>query len=184
MKTRSLSLVLCLSAAIAVALGGCRKKPEATTNDAPAGEPSASISDLGQQAMKAASDTTSKAVEAAGEMKDKAVAKVMDIAQQFQADQNSTIPEITARAKEMAVENLRKMAEKYRDALAANQQKLKDLTEKFIAVPDAEKDTAPVENLKATIDLIYQGLGPLKERFQVYYNALKEKTGDLTGLDI
>lgn len=44
--------------------------------------------------------------------------------------------------------------------------------------------TAEGRILKAGVDEITKGIGTLKERFEVYYNALKEKGGNLTGLDI
>ncbi|MBE0537445.1 MAG: hypothetical protein IH624_17415 [Phycisphaerae bacterium] len=172
---KTLSFMLCLTVVCAVALSGCRKKPKENT-EASKPKSSVSLSELGRDAMDKAAEGSDKAVEA--------VAKVLDIAQQFQADQSSSLPEISARAKEMAAENLRKMAEKYRDVIAANQQKLKELTEKFIAIPVLEKNSPEADTLKATIDQIYQGLDPLKQRFEVYYNALKEKAGNLKGLEL
>jgi len=174
MKVRTLSVILCVAAAFTVVLGGCRKKPESTETEAPQPhEKQGSISGL-----------ASGAAEAASEMKDKAVAKVLDIAQQFQADQESTVAEIAERAQEMAADNLRKMAEKYHTTITATQRKVKELTEQFIAIPDAEKDGPAAVDLKATLDAVYKSLQPLKERFQVYYDVLKEKTGSVAGLEL
>lgn len=181
MKMRNLILVLCTIAALSVALAGCRKKarPEDTeTPQTPSNQ--LSLSDLGDRAAEKANEVA----KTANELKDKTVAKVLDLAQQFQADQESTIPEISARAKEMAVENLRTMAEKYHVAITAAQRKVKELTEQFVAMPDAEKDRPEGVKLKTALDEVYKSIQPLKERFQVYYNALKEKAGDLKGLEL
>jgi len=51
-------------------------------------------------------------------------------------------------------------------------------------MPAAERVTAQGRILKTGRDEIIKGIDPLKERFGVYYNALKEKAGNLTGLDI
>ena len=95
MKMRSLSVVFCLAAAFAIALGGCRKKPKADEAETPKGKDQVSISELGGEALKRASDAADKTLDAAEAVKE----KVLDIAQQFQADQTSTIPEVSARAK-------------------------------------------------------------------------------------
>ena len=179
MKMRSLSVVFCLAAAFAIALGGCRKKPKADEAETPKGKDQVSISELGGEALKRASDAADKTLDAAEAGKE----KVLDIAQQFQADQTSTIPEVSARAKEMAVENLRKMAEKYQIAITATRREVKQLTDQLMALTDAEKNGPQGVDLKAKLDEVYKTLQPLKERFQVYYDALKEKGGDLSGLE-
>ncbi len=76
------------------------------------------------------------------------------------------------------------MAEKYRDVIAKNQQQLKEMTQRYIDFSDDERNTGEGRILKDGIDEIIKGLDTLKERFGVYYNALKEKAGNLTGLDI
>lgn len=179
MKTHN--LIICLSLVV-VLLGGCRKKPD--SNDTPQPEASVSGSDVGIHVPDRASDAAQSVAQAATELRNQPIQKTFDVAGQFQVDQDSNIPEITAKAKQMAVENLRKMAEQYRDAITQQQQKLHALTEKFIAIDDAEKNTPEADKLKATIDEIYKHLPVLKERFHVYYDALKEKAGNLTGLNI
>jgi hypothetical protein len=174
MKTSIARISLCVIFAVGVVLAGCRKKsdeePEAggQTNSS-----NISISDLGGKVTETPGETTERAAE-----------KVFSIAEQFQADQGKSIPDITAGAKEMAVENLRRMAEKYRDVIAEKQQQLMEMTQKYIGMPDAERITAEGHILKTGMDKIIKGIDTLKERFGVYYNALKEKAGNLTGLDI
>ena len=40
------------------------------------------------------------------------------------------------------------------------------------------------KELKADIDALNKSVSSLKERFEIYYNMLKEKGGDLSGLNI
>ncbi len=189
MKTSFARISLCVIFAVGVILAGCRKKsdeepePGAQTNSS-----NVSISDLGSKVTEKAGETTEKVsdktVEVAVDLKEKAPEKVFSIAEQFQADQGKSTLDITAGAKEMAVENLRRMAEKYRDVIAEKQQQWMEMTQKYIDMPDAERITAQGQKFKADIDGIINGIDTLKERFGVYYNALKEKAGNLTGLDI
>ena len=60
------------------------------------------------------------------------------------------------------------------DKLAA---KLKD-------IPIAEIVGEETKGIKAEIDAINKSVTALKERFDIYYNKLKEKDGDLSGLSI
>ena len=196
MKASIANISLCVIIALAHVLGGCRKKADETSaGDHPVDSTKTSISELGGKAVEEAKETVAKtdetaveikeeAVETAVEVKDKVVEKVFSIAQQFNADEGKSIPDITAGAKEMAVENLRKMAEKYRDVIAKNQQQLKEMTQAYVDLPAAERITGEGQILKTGIDEIIKGIDTLKERFGVYYNALKEKAGNLTGLDI
>jgi len=118
MKTSIARISLCIIFAVGVVLAGCRKKsdeePEAGDQ---ANSSNVSISDLGGKMTEKAIETTEEVAE-----------KVFSIAEQFQADQGKSVPDITAGAKEMAVENLRRMAEKYRDVIAEKQQQLMEMT--------------------------------------------------------
>ena len=196
MKTSIAKISLCVMLALGVVLGGCRKKtdeepePVDQTNST-----KQSISELGGKAIEKAKEAGAKAGETAVEIKEKTVEtavgikeeaaeKVFSIVGQFQADQGKSVPDITVGAKEMAVENLRKMAEKYRDVIVEKQEQLREMTQKYIDLPDAERITGEGQKLKEGVDEIKKGIDTLKERFEVYYNALKEKAGNLTGLDI
>jgi hypothetical protein len=156
MRTRSIGVILCL-VVFAVLPGGCRKKSPRPDQDQ--------------------SEPVTQSVEVPA-------VPVVDVARQFAIDQGSSVAEISAAAKEMTADNLRKMAEKYRDLVAANQQKLTTLTEQYVAVPLTEKNTPQAEALKAAIDEVYKGLPLIKDRYKAYYDALKEKAGNLAGLDI
>ncbi len=189
MKTSIANISLCVIIALAVVLGGCRKKtdeepePINQTNST-----KQSILELGGKVVEEAEEAVAKVdetpVETAVEVKDKVVEKVFSIVEQFKVDEGKSIPDITAGAKEMATENLRKMAEKYRDVIAEKQQQLKVMTQQFITMSDAERITAKGQKLRTGVNETIKGIDTLKERFGVYYNALKEKAGNLTGLDI
>ncbi len=189
MKTSIARISLCVIFVFAVVLGGCRKKPDEEPEPGDRTNSSnVSISDLGGKVTEKAIETTErvadKTVETAVDLKEEAAEKVFSIAEQFQDDQGKSVPDITAGAKEMAVENLRKMAEKYRDVIAEKQQQMMEMMQKYSDMPDAERKTGQGQAFKMSLDEIIKGLGIMKERFGVYYNALKEKAGNLTGLDI
>ncbi len=181
MKISIANISLCVILALAVVAGGCRKKADKETK--PAEETKStkqSISELGGKAKEAGA----KAGETAVDLKEEATEKVFSVVRQFEADQGKSVAYITAQAKEMAVENLRRMAEKYRDVIVEKQQQLKGMTQKYVDLADAERMTAEGQRLKAGVDEIKKGVDILKGRFGVYYNSLKEKAGNLTGLDI
>ena len=185
MKTSIAKVSLCVILALAVILGGCRKKTDEDTEPADrANSTKQSISELGGKAIEKAKEAGAKAGETAVDVKEKAAEKVFSIVQQFKIDEGKSIPDITAGAKEMAVENLRKMAEKYRDVVAEKQQQLKEMTQAYLDLPADERQAAIGQIAKTAIDEIKTGLDIMKERFGVYYNVLKEKAGNLTGLDI
>ena len=174
MKTSIARISLCVIFAVGVVLAGCRKKSDEQSE--PADQTNSSnvpVSDLGGKMTEKAIETTEEVAE-----------KVFSIAEQFQADQGKSVPDITAGAKEIAVENLRRMAEKYRDVIAEKQQQLMEMTQQYADMPADERVTAKGRILKTGRDEIIKGIDPLKERFGIYYNALKEKAGNLTGLDI
>ncbi len=196
MKTSIANISLCVIIALAVVLGGCRKKvdeepePVDQTNSTKqsisefGGKVVEEAKEAGEKANEAAMEMRKKAREAAMEMKRKADEKVSRIAQQFNADQSKSIPDIAGGAKEMAVENLREMAEKYRDVVAEKEQQLKKMTQGYLNLSDDDRKAAIGQIAKTAIDEIKTGLDIMKDRFGVYYNALKEKGGNLTGLDI
>jgi hypothetical protein len=185
MKTSIAKVSLCVILALAVILGGCRKKTDEDTEPADqANSTKQSISEPGGKVVEEAKEAVVTPVEAAVEVEDKVVEKVFSIVEQFNTDYGKSISDITAGAKEMATENLRKMAEKYRDVVAEKEQQLKQMTQGYLNLSDDDRKAAIGQIAKAGIDKIKTGLDIMKERFGVYYNVLKEKAGNLTGLDI
>ena len=100
------------------------------------------------------------------------------------ADENKPISEVKAEAEKMAVKDLKAMATAYQDAIQAKTAEVDKLMKKIGEIPLTEKLGAEAKALTADLDNLNKSVSALKERFGVYYNKLKEKGGDLTGLEI
>ena len=100
------------------------------------------------------------------------------------ADENQPIGEVKAEAEQMSAADLRSMAMKYKDAIMAKQEDLVKCTGKLGDIPIAKMVGTEAKELKGEIDNLNKSVSALKERFQVYYQKLKEKGGDLSGLQI
>jgi len=100
------------------------------------------------------------------------------------ADENKPVSEIKAEAEKMSVSDLRAMATKYKDAISAKTGEIEKLNEKLKKIPVAEMLNKEAKEIKSQIDSISKSMSALKERFQIYYDKLKEKDGDLSGLQI
>lgn len=188
MKISAANISLCVILGLAVVLGGCGKKEDNSKEPQKQGESTATnLSDVVKANAEKATETGEKIIESAkekaAEVKEKASEKMDSIIGQFTADQGKSIEEVAADAKQMTVERVRKMAEHYRDSIAKGQQTLRDLTEKFVALPDAEKDGPQGQLFKTLIDHVHDSITLMKERFQVYFDQLKELSGDVTGLE-
>ena len=100
------------------------------------------------------------------------------------ADENKPLSEVKAEADKMDTEQLRSMAMKYKEAIMAKKAELEKLTTKLKDVPVTETLGEEVKQIKAEIDNISKSVSAIKERFEVYYQKLKEKGGDLSGLEV
>ena len=100
------------------------------------------------------------------------------------ADETKPISEVKAEAEGMSVEKLRSKAITYKDAITAKKGDIEKVTEKIKDIPVAEMLGDEAKELKAEVDALTKSLSALKERFQVYYDKLKEKGGDLSGLTL
>ncbi len=98
------------------------------------------------------------------------------------ADENKPISEVQAEAAKMNVEQLRQMATTYKNALAAKQTEVDKLVTKLKEIPVTQMLGEESKKLKGDIDNLTKSTSALKERFGIYYNALKEKGGNLSGL--
>ena len=98
------------------------------------------------------------------------------------ADENKPIAEAKAEAEKMNVEQLRSMAMKYKDAVTAKTDEVKNVADKLKEIPIAKMLGEEAKGLKTDIADLNNSAKALKERFQVYYEKLKEKDGDLSGL--
>ena len=100
------------------------------------------------------------------------------------ADENKPIPEAKAEAEKMNVEQLRSMAMKYKEAVTAKTDEVKKFTDKLKEIPITKMMGEEAKELKADITDLNDSIKALNERFQVYYEKLKEKGGDLSGLSL
>jgi len=100
------------------------------------------------------------------------------------ADENKPLNEVKAEAEQMNVEKLRLMAMKYKDAIVAKRGEVEKLAAKLSGIPIAEKLGTQAKELTAEIEALNKSISALTERIQVYYQKLKEKGGDLSGLEI
>ena len=100
------------------------------------------------------------------------------------ADENKPISEVKAEAEKMDTDGLRAMAMVYQKAIAAKNSEVEKLTAKLKDIPATELLGDEAKELKANIENINQSISALKERFEVYYQKLKDKGGDLSGLQV
>ena len=100
------------------------------------------------------------------------------------ADESKPISEVKAEAEKMSAADLRAMATKYKDAITAKTAEVEKLAAKLKEIPVAEALGEEAKQIKADIETITKSASALKDRFQVYYDKLKEKGGDLSGLQI
>ncbi len=100
------------------------------------------------------------------------------------ADESKPVSEVKAEADKMSVDELRSMAIKYKDAILAKQGEVEKFTGKLKDIPITEMLGTEAKELKAEIENLSSSITALKKRFQVYYDNLEEKKGDLSGLEI
>jgi uncharacterized lipoprotein YehR (DUF1307 family) len=100
------------------------------------------------------------------------------------ADENKPIGEVKAEAEKLDTDGLRAMAMVYKKAIAAKNSEVEKLTAKLKDIPVTEILGDEAKELKADIDNLNKSISALKERFEVYYQKLKEQGGDLSGLQV
>ena len=100
------------------------------------------------------------------------------------ADESKAISEIQAEAEKMDVQQLKSMAMTYKEAIVAKKGDLGKVTAKLKEIKVTEMLGDEAKKLKADIADVTKSVSALKDRFQVYYQKLKEKGGDLSGLEI
>ena len=97
-------------------------------------------------------------------------------------DLDKAVSDLKAEAAKMDIEDLQKIAMKYKDAIVEKQAALQPLMDKLADIPMTEKLGAEAKGLTEDIKKLTDSLAPLKERFGVYVNAIKAKGGDVTKL--
>jgi len=100
------------------------------------------------------------------------------------ADENKPISEVKAEAEKLDTDGLRAMAMVYQKAIAAKNSEVEKVTAKLKDIPVTEMLGSEAKELKTDIDDLNKSISALKERFEVYYQKLKEQGGDLSGLQV
>ena len=100
------------------------------------------------------------------------------------ADESKPVSEVKAEAEKMSVEQLRATAMKYKEAILAKGDEVDKIVAELKKIPVTKMLGEEAKQLKAEIDNLNKSVTLLKERFQIYYNKLKEKNGDLSGLEL
>jgi hypothetical protein len=100
------------------------------------------------------------------------------------ADENKPIAEVEAEAEKMSEKDLRATAMLYKDAITARKGELEELGAKFKDIPTTEMLGEKAKKLQGELDSVGKSLSALTERHEIYYNKLKEKGGDVSGLEI
>jgi uncharacterized lipoprotein YehR (DUF1307 family) len=100
------------------------------------------------------------------------------------ADESKPMSEVKAEAEKMDTAKLRTMAQQYKSALVAKKAEVDKLTAKIKDIPIAQALGEEAKKLKSDVDNLQKSVSALQERFTVYYEKLKEKKGDLSGLEL
>jgi len=100
------------------------------------------------------------------------------------ADETKPISEVKTEAEKMDAGQLRDMAVTYKEALVAKKGEVEKITAKLKDIPATELLGQEASNLKTDIENLNKSVNALKERFEVYYQKIKEKSGDLSGLQL
>ncbi len=98
------------------------------------------------------------------------------------ADENRPVSEVKAEAEQMDAGELKAMAMKYKDAIAAKEPEIKELADQLKEIPVTQMMGEEAKEIQAKMKALNTSVSALNERFAVYYDKLKEKGGDLSGL--
>lgn len=91
------------------------------------------------------------------------------------ADTSTPVAELEEEAQTLSVDDLKAKAESYQEAIAARLQELEPIKEKLAEIPVMEQMGDEAAALKDDIQSLQADMSALKERLDVYIEALKEK---------
>ena len=100
------------------------------------------------------------------------------------ADESKPLSEVKAEAEKMDAAELKAMVLEYKDSILAKQEDVAKVTAQLKEIPISEMLGEEAKSLKADIEGLNKSVAALKSRFEVYYNKLKEKGGDVSGLGL
>jgi len=151
---------ICLLAICCLLVSGCKKKSE------PPKAPGSTVPET---------KTMTEAIEAQKSAVEKTVEET---AEEVKATAQAMKPE------DMEAAQLREMALKYQSDITAKKDQLVQLNEQLSGIPLTEIAGEKAKNLKTQIDSLTKDIKALTDQFNIYYNLLKEKKGDLSGLGL
>ncbi len=100
------------------------------------------------------------------------------------ADENKPMSEVKAEAEKMDNDELRTAAMSYKEAITAKKGELEKIVAKLKEMPVAEMMGEEATGVKAEIGDLNKSVVALRSRFEVYYEKLKAKGGDTSGLEM
>jgi len=103
---------------------------------------------------------------------------------EVKVDESTPVSEVKTEAEAMNTGQLRAAALAYKDTIVAKKAELEKIAAELKAIPVTELLGEKAKQLKANVDSLTKTIDALKERFDVYYAKLKEKSGDLSGLQL
>jgi hypothetical protein len=161
MKT-ALRTGLCLLIAVCVmSFAGCKKKAE----------PASPAAAEKTEAAKA----TAPAAEAAKTTAPPAAASALE---------TEPVADVKAEVAKLSVDQLKAKAMEYKNLIMSKKAALEPLTAKLKAIPLTEQMGAEAKGLQNDIAAMNKSISDLTERFQIYYNKIKEMGGDVSGLTL
>lgn len=98
--------------------------------------------------------------------------------------ENKPLDEIKAAVQKMGEADLKKWANKYKDAIMSKQQEMKKIEAKLKEIPITEALGEEAKALKGDIDEITKSISALRQRFDVYYSKLKEMGVDVSQIEL
>ncbi len=151
-----------LIAGCLLSLAGCKKKTEPAKSAPPAVT----------NETKPAADVKAEATKATAEQPKAAAIETIPVA------------DVQAEVSKMNVEQLKAKAMEYKDLIVAKKATLETLTTKLKEIPLTQQMGTEAKALQTEIADLNKTVAALTERFQVYYNKLKEMGGSVSGLEI
>jgi hypothetical protein len=161
MKTvKIITLCLVLTLAVVFFVYGCKKK---------------------EQPAETPQETTSSQ-ESVNAVVSEKTEEIKQVVETLKADMNTSISEIKAEVEKLNTDQLKEVAMQYKELILAKTTQLETLNSKLLGMDVAQAFSDESKSLRDEFQVLEQSIKALKERFQIYYNKLKEKGGDLAGL--
>lgn len=100
------------------------------------------------------------------------------------AEQSKPAAEVKAEAEKLDASALRKKVLEYKDTIVKKTSELSKIQDSLKEIPVAEIAGEKAAKIKKQIEEVAASLSQLKEKYQIYFDMLKAKGGDLTGLNL